>query len=218
MVLEQMGYRTAEEQLATILRAGTIGDLLMWDRVQHLEADTAQGALRYDSTPWRKAADFPLGTLFDGGIHTIAALTRVFGAPQTVTATGRTLRPNYGEYDQVKMFFTYANGSSGVLSHSACLPPVQNYFYVYGAAGAIVVESDRLMVRRMGQPDQVVELPAESAYEAMWRQIAQAHQEEREPAYSVAHALRDVAVLETVDQAIKTAARLPLMDRVIDIT
>ncbi len=202
-VLEQLGYRQAETILAEQLAAGVIGDLILWERVQHLEGDTAQGAMRYDTTPWRKEANFPLGTLFDGGIHLVAAHSKVFGVPTRVTATGRKLRDGYGDFDQVSMFFEYANGATGLFSHSAYLPPAKNYFYLHGTTGAISVEAQRLVIEKAGQPAQVIDLPAEHAYTTMWQALMAAYQRGEEPYYTAERALQDVAILEAVAQAIK---------------
>jgi hypothetical protein len=38
----------------------------------------------------------------------------------------------------------------------------------------------------------------------MWHKLVHAYQERREPAYTAEDALRDVAILETVDRSIKT--------------
>ncbi|MEZ4662415.1 MAG: Gfo/Idh/MocA family oxidoreductase [Caldilineaceae bacterium] len=209
-VLEQMGYRPLETALHATLAAGEIGDLLLWERVQHLEADTAQGALRYDSTPWRKQADYPLGTLFDGGIHLIAGLSRVFGQPQSVEATGRRLREEYGDYDQVTMTFRYAAGATGLLSHSAYLPPVHNFFYIHGTEGAITVERNQFTIEKPAQPARVVEFPAENPYTGMWRQILRAYADGTEASYSTEDALRDVATLLGVERSIKSGERVAL--------
>ncbi|MEZ4861532.1 MAG: Gfo/Idh/MocA family oxidoreductase [Caldilineaceae bacterium] len=206
MVTEQMAYRHAETQLAELLAGGAIGDLILWERVQHLEADTAQGAMRYDTTPWRKAANFPLGTLFDGGIHIIAGLTKVFGAPATVAATGRRLRQEYGDYDQVAMFFHYASGLTGMLSHSSYLPAIKNYFYIHGTQGVITVEPTRLLIDKPGQVTQVIDMPAINAYAGMWQAILTAYQAGSEPYYTPEKALGDVAILLAVEEAIKQGA------------
>jgi predicted dehydrogenase len=211
-VTEQVAYRRAEARLAELIAAGTIGELLLWERVQHGELDPERGALRYDTTPWRIRPDFPLGPLFDGGVHTIASLSRVFGQPETVFATGRQLRPEYGEYDQVSMTFRYANGSTGVLSHSSYLPPLNNHFYIYGSAGTLVVERDRIIIRLASdQPDRIVELPAENPYAVMWQALVEAWQSGQEPYYTPEKALGDVATLLTVEQSIKHGRSLPLL-------
>jgi predicted dehydrogenase len=199
------------QKLIEVLTSGEIGELLMWEWVQHLEADPAKGAMRYDTTPWRKAGNFPLGTLFDGGIHLIAGLSQVFGVPETVSASGKQLRPEYGEYDHVVMIFQYGNGVTGVLSHSSYLPPLQNHFYVYGTQGVITVAWERLVVKKQDQSERVIELPSENAYQNMWRALARAFEEGKEPYYTSERALADVAILETVDKAIKAGQRLRII-------
>lgn len=201
-VLEQMGYRCAEDILAETIASGEIGNLVMWERVEHLEGDKEQGPMSFASTPWRKEANFPLGTLFDGGIHVIAALTKVFGRPQSVWATGKKLRQEYGEFDHVAVLFHYANGSTGMLSHSSYLSPDQNHFTIYGSAGTIVVEPNRLLVRASGVVAREVETLAEDGNVNLWHALADAFHKGRTPFYTGARAMQDVLILEKVDQAI----------------
>lgn len=207
-VTEQMAYSSAGETLAALIAAGEIGEPVLWNRVEHGEVDSAPGPLRYDTTPWRKEADFPLGTLFDGGIHLIAALSSVFGPPEAVAATGRALRPEYGEYDHVAALFQYAGGLVGMLSHSTYLPPGHNHFQVCGTAGTLVVERGRVMVAGPAGAARVVELPQEDVYRPMWRAIAEAAGQGRAPLYTAERALHDVATLEAVDRAIKSGGRV----------
>jgi predicted dehydrogenase len=203
-VMEQLGYQRADAILAEVIASKEIGDPVLWERIFHFEADTAQGPMSYASTPWRKAADFPLGTLFDGGIHLIASMGAAFGPPQSVYAKGRKLRPDYGEYDQVSILFQYANGMTGMLSHSTSLPPTQNHFHVHGSEGIILVQSERLTIERPGAAQRIIELPNENSRATMWQAIIDAYAQKREPAYSTEKALRDVAILEAVDRSIKS--------------
>ncbi len=209
-ITEQLAYRRAEEQVATLLAEGAIGDLILWERVQHLEGDIGKGAMRYESTPWRKEANFPLGTLFDGGVHLIAGLSRIFGAPESVAATGRKLREEYGEYDQVTMLFHYANQLSGTLSHSAYLPATKNYFYIHGTEGVMSVEQNQVLIERNDGSSRSVALSTENAYDRMWPAIIHAHQQGEAAYYTPARALQDVAILEAVDQAIKGNTVVPI--------
>ncbi|MBI1297407.1 hypothetical protein GC175_20900 [bacterium] len=205
-VLEQMGYRAADTIVAEQLAAGVIGDVVLWERVIHFEADAAQGPMSYASTPWRKEADFPLGTLFDGGIHLIAQMGQIFGAPTAVSATGRKFRPEYGEFDQVSMLFQYADGVSGMLSHSSCLPPTQNHFHVHGSQGILLVERDSVIIDIPHQDAQIIDLPTDDPRATMWAAIVASYRENRTPTYDTTRALTDVAVLEAVDRSIKTGA------------
>jgi predicted dehydrogenase len=209
-ITEQMAYRHAENVLAEIIASGEIGDVVVWDRVQHWEADPNPGPMSYASTPWRKQADFPLGTLFDGGIHLIASLTKVFGPPTSVYAHGRKLQQEYGEYDQVAMMFEYANGTVGMLSHSDYLSSARNHYHIHGTKGVLSVESRRITIDQADQPQRVIDLPQEDSYQAMWKALAAAFKRGGDPFYTPEKALQDVAILETVDQAIKAGARLPI--------
>jgi len=210
-VTEQMAYRQLEQIVSDVLDSGEIGDLVMWNRVHHLEVDSAPGPLRFETTPWRKQPDFPLGTLFDGGVHLIASLTRMFGAPQTITATGRQLRPEYGEFDHVAVMFQYEHEITGLLSHSTYLPAARQYFHIYGSAGVITLEPGQLNIEAANRPQRVIELPHENPYVSMWQALARARQAQQDPFYTPERALQDVAILETIDRAIKTGARLPVI-------
>jgi hypothetical protein len=122
--------------------------------------------------------------MFDGGIHLIAGHSKVFGIPTSVAATGRQLRPEYGEYDHIATLFHYRQGVAGLLSHSSYLPPMRNHFHIYGTDGVIAVEKERLVVERRGQPARSVEITPENAYNSMWRALHQAFVERRDPFYT----------------------------------
>ena len=185
------------------MAAGEIGDVYLWDRVFHAETRPVPAHLRFSSTPWRKEADFPLGTLFDGGVHMIAGLTKLFGPPQTVLATGQKMQPEYGDYDHVHMAFRYANGISGTLSHSSYVPGLGNHFYIYGTAGVIMADWERIVVSKPGQPDHVIDAPRKNAHLAMWQDIGGAYRNGENSYYSPQRALRDVAILEAVARSIE---------------
>lgn len=209
-VTEQIAYRQEEQLLAHLLASGAIGEPITWQRVLHLDGDTAQGALRYDTTPWRKNPDFPLGTLFDGGVHLIASLSQVFGPPVAVAATGRHLRPEYGPYDQVTVLFQYYSGLNGALSHSTYLPPLHNHFRIYGTTGAISVEAQQITLHAPGQPEQNIARPSENSYLRMWQALAGAVRTGSPPCYAAEHALRDVAILEAIDRSIAARTWTPV--------
>jgi predicted dehydrogenase len=218
LVAEQLAYRQADTILFELLASGAIGDLVLWNRIQHVDADPAQGALRYETTPWRKAPDYPLGALFDGGVHLIASLSRVFGAPAGVFARGRQLRPDYGEYDQVTMLFEYSNGAVGLLSHATILTPMQNVFHIHGTTGVLTVERSQILVEQSGQPGRVVDLPDEDMRDEMWHAIATAFRTGAEPYYTAERALQDVAILAAVDRSIKQNQRVQLAEVVASLS
>jgi len=213
-VAEQMAYRSAEDTLAAVIGSGDIGDLVMWNCVRHFatDPDPEQGPLRFDTAQWRKTADFPLGSMFDGGVHLIAVLGKVFGQPYAVTASGRKLRPDYGAYDQVTALLEYPGPVTGLLSYSQFMPPMQSHFHVHGSAGIIVVESDRLVVQRHNQAGRVVTLERSDGRMEMWRAFAHAFRDGIEPFYTPERALQDVGVLEAADRSIATGQRVRIYE------
>jgi hypothetical protein len=110
------------------------------------------------------------------------------------------------------MLFHYANGSTGILSHSSYLSPDQNHYTVYGSLGTIVVEPRRLLVKRSGQEARVMELPDEDGNVNMWHKLAAAFHQGKEPFYTGVKAMQDVLILEKVDQAIHQNQVMELTD------
>jgi scyllo-inositol 2-dehydrogenase (NADP+) len=202
-VTEQMGYRRAEDALLDLLASGEIGELIAWDRLQHRTLATQPEPMNYTSTPWRINPDYPLGNLFDGGIHLIASVTRLFGTPASVFAVGsKKFRPGYGAQDQVTMLFRYAGGLVGTLSHSDCLYEARNHFHIHGVEGVISWSTEQIVIEKPGCPQRTIDLPAENSYSTMWQALAAAWQAGREPAYTPERALRDLMVIEMVHQSI----------------
>jgi predicted dehydrogenase len=206
-VTEQMAYRPLEDKLIDLITSGEIGGLIMWERVQHSRQDSTFGPMSYASTPWRKQADYPLGSLFDGGIHVIASLTKVFGRPESVTATGRQLRADYGDYDHVVIIHHYGPGVTGMLSFSStCLPALRNHYHIYGSEGVLTVEFDQITITKADQSEQQITFPAEKpSYHYMWDALTQALQNNHEPVYTPERALQDVALLTAVEQSIRSS-------------
>ncbi len=211
-VAEHMAYRPSNAVIAAQLASGAIGDLVMWECVRHWagDPDSQQGAMRYDSTPWRKAPDYPLGALFDGGIHTVSILSSLFDQPSAVTATGRKLRDGYGDYDHVAVYLQYANNICGTFSFSQWMPMMQSRFHVFGTRGMLRIEAQQLVIQTLDGPDVTVPLPVEDGRAAMWHEFATVFQQNREPLYTAAHAAADVAMLEGVAASLERHERIAL--------
>jgi scyllo-inositol 2-dehydrogenase (NADP+) len=210
-VAEQLAYREGNRVLRELLEGGEIGQVVMWQRVAHHREEPRDG--NYATTPWRQRPDYPLGPLFDGGIHVIADLDRVFGPPQSVDAHGQQLRAEFGDYDHVAMLFHYESGLVGQLSFGSYLPSLKRHFTIYGTEGCIVVEhnivagSGQLHIEREDGAPRTVDLPEESHYAHMWRAFADAFASGETPYYTPQKALLDVALLAGVERSIKSGTR-----------
>jgi hypothetical protein len=67
-------------------------------------------------------------------------------------------------------------------------------------------------VKKQAQPERIIELPSENAYQNMWQALVKAFEEGKEPYYTPERALADVAILEAVDKAIKVGQRLSIIE------
>jgi scyllo-inositol 2-dehydrogenase (NADP+) len=210
-VLEQAAYDQRWRDLRQLIRAGEIGRLVSYEWISH-SRDDPQGANagRYSGTAWRIEADFPLGTLFDGGHHQIAALCALFGKPLTLYASGVNLRPEYGRYDQVFVHFTHRNEVRGILSHASALPRGRNGLVVHGTEGWIAVERESLTIERADGTTRQVPRSRASSHEAMWRALAEAIEAGRPFDYTPDDAFRDLTILLAIERSIER-------DRVIEL-
>jgi predicted dehydrogenase len=209
-VLEQAVYPSTLETVEMLIRSGEVGDVLAYDTVQHeiFDATPEHSVGGYGATSWRIHPDFPLGTLFDGGHHPIARLTRLFGRPDAVYASGRKVRPTYGEFDHVLMLFEYDSGLRGSFSYSTVLSERRNYLHVRGTEGILSIERERLVVDRNGEGQRIITLPRESSTEAMWRAILAAIAEGRAPYYTKERAFQELSILFAIHRSTQAGARV----------
>jgi len=196
-VLEQAVYSPSIELIEKVMRSGEIGEVVMYDHVMHLvfDATPKHSARGSAATTWRMQADFPLGVLFDGGHHSIARLGRLFGQPTALYASGRQIRPTYGEYDHVLMQFEHENGVRGSFSHGSYLSRGHNYFHIRGTEGILTVERERLIVEPNDGEPRTIEFERGNSYQAMWHAILDAIAEGHEPSYTVERARGDLGTL-----------------------
>jgi len=208
-VLEQAAYSARLAAMKGLLAEKRLGDLVLYDRIEHgiLDAGT-NDAGGYGKTAWRQEAEFPLGMLFDGGIHAIAELTQLFGVPQAVFASGKKWRSGFGEYDQILMQFRYASGLRGIFSHCSALPSIHCGFTIRGTNGVMHPAGDSLEVTNMESVNQVsVNQPN---HPGMWEQILTAYERSLPPPYTTQQAAQDVAILVAVAKAIRSGKEEPI--------
>jgi predicted dehydrogenase len=208
-VLEQDGYRADTGLVADLITAGEIGDLVMFDRVSHFRQGIDPEEQTYAGTPWRINAEFPLGTLFDGGHHNIAQLTRLFGVPKSVIASGFSARAEYGEFDQVLMMFQYEGAMRGTFSQSGFLGKERNYFNIRGTRALLEVRHGGVKLVTM-DGEREYAAPRRDPWDVMWRAFLHDLREDREPLYGARRGLQDLAILETIAQAARQGCMLPI--------
>ena len=208
-VLEQAVYPPYLDMVEQVLCAGEIGQVVMYDQVAHelFDATPAHSAGGYGATEWRIHPDFPLGPLFDGGHHPIARLSRLFGRPASLYASGHQIRPTYGSFDHVLVLMEYDSGVRGSFSHATMLSERKNYLHIRGAEGTLTVETDRLLIERNDGAHREIALPPEQPFVAMWRALLGAIAGGAEPYYTKERALQDLSILLAIERSANAGAR-----------
>lgn len=204
-ILENHYYDERVGAATGLVKSGRIGTPVGWERTAHFTMGGSRNqAGPYGASSWRMHADFPLGIMFDGGIHDLAGMRSFSGAVDTVFASGRSLREEFGEYDLITTQVQYKSGVIGSFSHSAALPRNSNYTIIRGTEGTITFTEDGL--RATDAEGNAEDLPVEGrrSHDIMWDEIAQAVAEDRESRYTVAEGLADVRTLLAVERSIKT--------------
>jgi predicted dehydrogenase len=210
-VLEQAAYSGRLRVMQRLLAEKKLGEPVLYDRIDHgiLDADKNDGG-GYGKTTWRQEAAFPLGMLFDGGIHAIAELTQLFGVPESVFASGKKWREGFGEYDEILMQFRYASGLRGVFSHCAALPWLQCGLVVRGTQGIVRPVGDSVELTDLDSVTQGFPT-GKPAHVNMWEHVLSACDHSTEAPYTSLHAAEDVAILETVANAIRSGKEEPII-------
>jgi scyllo-inositol 2-dehydrogenase (NADP+) len=197
-VLEQSVYRADIAAAKRLLDEGRIGELVLFDRVDHMLFDAGAHDLGgFGKVAWRREADFPLGAMFDAGVHAIAQLNRLFGLPQSVLASGKKWREEFGDQDEVLAQLEYASGLRGVFSQSSALPNVHTGFNIRGTGGVLRPTGTGVVLTDLeGHSEEL-----EAAGNDMWARTLEGR------GYSALEAARDVAVLEAIARSIESEAR-----------
>jgi predicted dehydrogenase len=210
-VLEQIPYSTAWAALKGVLASGEIGTPVMYDKVTHNLMDVSVDSDGYAATTWRIHTEFPLGCLFDGGIHAIALLATLFGPPRSVCAAGQSFRETYGDYDNINMLFEYESGFQGFFSFSGYLGGNRNYFHIRCTDGLIALEDRKFIVEPndgegwTNQPDEGQE---NNPHLDMWKSITESRHAGAPPLYTSEMGRRDVYTLLCVEKSIKTGRKV----------
>lgn len=214
-ILEQFPLKTIIPEVRSIIDEGLLGRLLHFEYLAHNQLREArEGELTsWGDTAWRQETTFPLGNIFDGGIHNLALLQMLFGVPRSVISIGSSVRPTFGEYDTITSVFGYEGELLGTFSHSGYLPGVNNYLIIRGDEGAAEIGEYGITIRYAdgGEEERRVAHQNESA--RMWREIGNCISSSSRANYSSESTLEDLRVLEAIEKSLNEARRVNLTRR-----
>jgi predicted dehydrogenase len=208
-VLEQFRYRPSLAALKSIIDSGEIGNVVSYELVNHGKIDQFENSKGgYGKTDWRIRPEFPLGTLFDAGIHTATQLSYLFPKIVEAYALGSKIRSGFGRYDQITMMFSHLGGVHGTFSFSGYLDDGVNYFIIRGTEGTILFKENRLEVK--GKNPTKIEFPSSNETLEMWRLYADWFESKNSIVYGSSESLEDVQVLLAVDASLRTGRKVVL--------
>ncbi|TVQ28556.1 MAG: gfo/Idh/MocA family oxidoreductase [Spirochaetaceae bacterium] len=172
-VLENQAYDGKIAAVSGAIKDGRVGTVVGFEAVNHFFFGGERNQTgAYAETTWRMNPEFPLGIIFDGGIHELAGFQTLFGSPKRVSATGAVLRPGFGEFDLVRMRMSYAGGVDGFFSHGAACAGGDNHFTIRGTEATIKVEGDTLTMIGADGAAEELPFPAGKSHDRMWNAIA----------------------------------------------
>lgn len=193
MVAENYHYKPLATALRGLVTSGALGD------VRFVQVN----ALKRQATPdWR--GDPALaggGALFEGGIHWVNFMANLGLTVAGVRGVRPAARGDRGLERSMLMTFEYAEGAVGTLAHSwEITAPLKGVRLsgIYGTEGTAHFESNGLglLVRGARRGFSMPGVRDFLGYGAMWRDFVAALRERREPAMTLAHARRDLALVE----------------------
>ncbi|HEY5586174.1 MAG TPA: Gfo/Idh/MocA family oxidoreductase [Ruminiclostridium sp.] len=202
-VLEQFIYNPQLPVMQEIINSEKMGKLVSFEKVTHYLLDSVNDVtMGYGNTLWRIESDFPLGHIYDGGVHDLALIVALFGMPEGIYALGNTLREGMGKYDHIMSILSYKNSVSGVFSHSAYLGCDKNYFIIRFTEGAMYVKGDDISLENKRGGTEVINVREGDLYEQMWHRIAEIVNKGEEPLFTSSDAKNGISILEAIDKSI----------------
>jgi len=194
LVAENYHYKPLVRTLRGLITGGAVG------QVRFLVVN----AMKEQATAgWRaREAETGGGAFYEGGIHWVNFMTSL---GLTVSDAHGLLPAKAASPERsVLALFAYAEGAVGALLHSWEAPsPLRGLRLsrIYGDEGSIAFESNGLLVAVWGRRPRLV-LPGFfrdlTGRAAMWRDFADCLRTGREPSLSLAHARRDLELVEAV--------------------
>ena len=195
MVAENWRYEAAFTHAAELVQAGAIGRPIacQWTILTPMTPDN-----RYYHTAWRRAGDYAGGFLLDGGVHHVAALRRILGEIDMVSALATQVSPDLPPLDTLSATLHFASGALGsYLVSYAADAPWKNYLLITGEEGALRVKRGVIELARDGDVKHI-DCPIYNGVEDELAAFAHAVQTGASHRNTPQEALRDLAAIEAM--------------------
>lgn len=193
MVAENFRYRPTFYRLKAYLDQGQIGKpyAVFWNVFYRLDRDD-----KYARTQWRIHHQYPGGFITDGGVHNIAALRFLFGEIISGTAFTKSINPDIGELDTMSFQFATTDNVHGVFNvFFSTNGYLENRILILGNQGSIIVENNKIILKKTGQADQEKIVEDDGGYQGEFENFYGAIRTGQKVISSFSEAYRDLWVI-----------------------
>ncbi|MCX7745884.1 MAG: Gfo/Idh/MocA family oxidoreductase [Clostridia bacterium] len=193
MVAENFRYHPIFLKTKEYLDQGKIGDpyAVFWNHFCHLRMDN-----KYAKTLWRLNHQYPGGFITDGGVHNIAVFRDLFGDIISGISSTKSVNRTIGEIDSMSFQFTTEKNVNGVFNtYYSANGYSENRILILGKEGTIIIQGDRIQIKREGFPDVEETIESDWGYRGEFEDFYHAIRSGRKVVSSFFEAYRDLEVM-----------------------
>ena len=202
MVAENYRYNPVFRRMRELIAGGRIGQpySVFWDQLTVTDTDN-----KYAKTLWRIDHQYPGGFVMDAGIHNIAVLRDLFGEVKSGIAFNRSVNPDIGRMDSMSFQFVFENGMNGVFNmYFSALGMSKNQLVILGSDGSLVLEGNKLTVKRQNKPDIEETIETDRGYQGQLEDFYDAIVKHMMPVSTFEEAFKDFrTMIMALDSAMK---------------
>ena len=203
-VLEQALYNAQVPIIQDIIKSEKLGKLVSFENVNyHLLDEKSPSAIGYEQTSWRQKSDFPLGHIWDGGVHQVALFNALFGLPKKIYAKGLSLREGMGKYNYILATLDYGTNFLASFAHSTFLGGNGNLFNVHFTKGSLYISGKELVLEdKFTGKCETISTAEGNLYERMWKDLVVLTAELKTPPFTAKDAVDCVKFFTAMEKSL----------------
>lgn len=194
MVAENFRYRPLYQQVKKLISSNKIGEVFsaVWNVYIYVSPETSP----YAQTKWRIQHKHPGGFISDGGVHNIAVFRLLFGEILHGFAQVKSINKTIGELDTFS--FQFLTEMNVQCSFQVCFSVNgfhENRLLIFGKKGTIVVEDNKITVKKNDQPDDTEIVEDDGGYQAQLENFYDAIRKDKPIVSTFQEGYRDLNVI-----------------------
>jgi predicted dehydrogenase len=212
-VMEQVLYDPQIPIIRDIIKSEKLGKLVSYENFFYYRMDeNTPSAIGYEQVLWRQEAQFPLGHMWDGGVHQVALFNALFGLPKKIFAKGLSLREGMGKYNYILATLDYGNNFLASFAHSTFLGGTGgNLFHVHFTNGSLYISSKEIVLEdSVTGKRETIDIAKYNPYEKMWKDLVNLSAKLETPPFTSKDAVDCVRFLAAMERSIEAGVDAPV--------